>query len=141
MNFRQPTIQELGDLPKEERVTPFSNGTEAMVWYDNNCQQCKRSWFPKELGQWPKEETLREYMNIGKYCPIQYFIDCGFGFGYIPKDAAIVAGYTEAKGFPNDCMMFTDDDNDKFHYPKKPKPSPIGQLDLFTQPKNELELV
>lgn len=141
MNFRQPTIDEVGKLPEDERVYPFSNGTESMVWYENNCQSCKRAWFPKVPGEYPKEETLRAYMNCGKYCPIQYYMDCGFLFGYIPKDVAIVAGWTEKKGFPFDCSMFTDDDNEKYKHPKKPKPLPDGQLDLFSQPKHEFELI
>lgn len=133
MNFRQPTIKELEHLPEEERCHAFSSGTEFMMWYANNCDQCKRAWFPKDM-EWPSEETTRQYMNCGKYCPIQHYIDLGQLYGYIPEDIAVIAGW-KGNTAPQQCRFFSDDDNDRFKYPSKPKPVPKNQLSLtFEQP-------
>lgn len=31
---------------QEQRITPFSNGTEAMMWHGRNCDQCAKQWDP-----------------------------------------------------------------------------------------------
>lgn len=139
MNLRQPTIKELHSLPEAERITPFSNGTEAMIWTDENCDRCVRAWFAKD-GKWPDEKTLRSYMNNGKYCPIQYYLDVGVLIGYIPEDVAIVAGWRGSIA-PQTCRFFSDDDNDKYKPPRKPKPTPQNQLTLDFVRKPDLACV
>lgn len=43
---------------EEGKVKPFSNGTEFMAWYENNCAKCTKSNF---------EATERD-----KTCPMEY---------------------------------------------------------------------
>jgi len=36
MNLRKRKVM-------EDKITPFSNGTEFMVWRDENCDRCKKA--------------------------------------------------------------------------------------------------
>lgn len=126
---------------KENRpVSPFSNGTEAMIWTSHNCDICKRAWFPKN-GNWPSEKTMKQYVRSGKYCKLQYDIDLGYALGHIPAETARQIGVNylhyqdncKEHGFCqllSQCLKFSDDDNDRFRHPKRPRPDAPNQLTM-----------
>lgn len=119
----------ISELEKDEKEVPFSNGTGAMMWYGENCENCKRAWFPKD-GNWPKESTMRDYVGCGKYCILQYFIDIGFAFSEVPKTVIDVIGRDKNGFISPQCRMFSDDDNDRYKAPKRPKNDPDNQMVL-----------
>ena len=102
----------------EEPFTPFSNGTEAMIWESGNCERCSKAWYPKD-GNWPKESTIRNYVQCGKYCKLQYWLHIGYIEGAIPMNVAKQIGIDEKSGGLKDCMFFSDNDNDGYKPPKK----------------------
>lgn len=108
----------MGSEKMDSRITPFSNGTEFMMWLENNCSNCTKSWFPKD-GEWPKESTLKSYVSCGKYCKMQYHIDLSVIDGSMPLHIAQLIGYNGT--FPSQCMMYSDNKDDGFKYPKRPK--------------------
>lgn len=55
----------------ETKVIPFSNGTDAMVWQDNNCLKCRN--YESESHE---EEEAK--------CKMAYNLDLGFITGSIP---------------------------------------------------------
>lgn len=118
--------------PNEEEVVPFSNGTEAMRYYEHNCDRCVKAWFPRDYDNWPKEETMRRYVKEGRYCKFQWHIDYGFITGVIPESTAVSIGIKPDHSF--DCRFFSDDNDDRWHPHKRPKYPPANQLDLFTVP-------
>lgn len=107
--------------------TPFSNGTGAMIWYDNNCTRCKKAYFPKD-GEYPSDKTMKEYCRIGKECKLKFAIDFAFITGEIPMDIAKQIGLGELGGLKETCMFFSDNDDDGFVPPKRPKPENPDQL-------------
>lgn len=113
--------------PQEEKFTPFSTGTGAMIWYSNNCDLCKKAYFPKD-GEYPSDKTMKEYCRIGKECKLKYHIDFGFITGEIPLEIAEQIGISETGGLKESCMFFSDNDNDGFTPPKRPKPEDPNQL-------------
>ena len=117
----------ISELSKDEKETPFSNGTGAMIWYGQNCENCKRAYFPKN-GEWPKEKTLEGYVSCGKYCILQYFIDYGFVTSEVPKTVIDVIGRDKNGYISEQCRMFSDDDNDRYKHPKKPRPDAPNQM-------------
>lgn len=116
-------------VKEKEQITPFSNGTEAMMWYDHNCERCSKAYFPED-GEYPKDSTMKQYISIGKECKCKYFIDWGFITSEIPLNIAEQMGYTEEKGFPWRCVLFSDKDDDRYKPPKRPRPddTPPNQL-------------
>lgn len=117
---------------KTESISPFSNGTEAMCWLDQNCDNCVKAYVPKnpELGM-PDFDTTQRLVNLGRECRLKFAIDLGFITGEIPLEVASVIGYTEEKGFPEQCMMFSDNDDDGYKpNPRKPKDEPPSQFCL-----------
>lgn len=127
-------------ISKERPVSPFSNGTESMIWEAHNCSVCKKAWFPKG-GNWPSEKTLKQYVSAGKYCRLQYYLDLANIDGLIPADIAREIGVEsltyqdncKAHGFCTllpQCLKFSDDDNDRFHYPNRPRPDAPNQLTM-----------
>lgn len=113
----------------EEPFRPFSNGTEAMIWESENCECCSKAWYPKDAN-WPKESTIRQYVRIGKYCKLQYWLHIGWIEGAIPKEIAKQIGLTEKGRLKSQCMFWSDKDDDGFKYPKKPKPDPTADNQL-----------
>lgn len=105
----------------------FSNGTEAMQWYGENCDNCVKAFHVGKDG-WPKEATLKKYVACGKYCRLQYWIDIGFIEGSIPDEIAVLIGKGEKFGLKQTCMFFSDNDNDGYKPPKRPKPEPPNQM-------------
>lgn len=115
---------------KMEMIRPFSNGTEAMCWLDQNCDRCVKAYHPKD-GNWPSEKTLKNYVSIGKYCKLQYDIDICHITSEIPLDTAKQIGLDEdGFGLKQQCMFFSDNEDDGFKYPSQPRPdnSPNNQL-------------
>lgn len=114
-----------------QSFTPFSNGTEAMIWYAHNCDRCVKAYRPKDPNNWPKDETMRQYISCGKECKFKYHLDWGHITGEIPMRIAEEMGYTEEKCvFPSNCMYFSDSDDDRYKAPKRPKPdnTPPNQM-------------
>lgn len=105
---------------KTEMITPFSCGTEAMDWICNNCDQCVKSYRPKD-GIYPSDKTMKEYIRIGKECQMKYDLDFGFIIGEIPLETAQKIGYNN-DSLSSSCMMFSDDSNDGYKAPRRPKP-------------------
>ena len=56
---------------KFTEVTPFSNGSEAMIWRENNCDKCLNY-----------EDKSKE--EIDAKCKLAFNIDIGFVKGHIP---------------------------------------------------------
>lgn len=106
---------------------PFSNGTEAMCWYGSNCDRCVKAWHPDLNKSYPTEKTVQSYVRSGKYCKLQYWIDIGFIEGSIPDEIAQQIGKGEY-GLKSSCMFFSDNDNDGYKAPKRPKPEPPNQM-------------
>lgn len=119
----------------EKMMRPFSNGTESMIWYDNNCCTCKKAWHSKD-GNYPKEETLKAYVRQGKYCKLQYDLDLGFVISEIPESTADQIGTTHKSEtyctLKETCMMWSEkDEDDNRPRPRKPRdPSGPNQLCL-----------
>lgn len=85
---------------KDTPVTPFSNGTDAMVWQENNCCKCIHYELSSEA-----EETAK--------CKLAYHLDLGFVVGEIPLYIAKEIGceYDPLYGrvtLRNECMNFND---------------------------------
>lgn len=115
---------------EKETFRPFSNGSEAMVWYVDNCERCSKAYFPKD-GEYPSDKTMKQYCSSGRECKLKYAIDFGFVTGEIPLDIAKQIGIDEQNGgLKESCMMFSDNDDDGFKPPKRPKPdrTPDNQL-------------
>jgi len=112
-------------------IVPFSSGTEARCWYSENCERCTKAFFPKQDGDWPSDKTMRQYCSTGKECKLKYAIDLGFITGEIPLNIALQIGYKEeTKDFPDSCMMFSDNEDDRWQPPKRPRPdkTPDNQM-------------
>lgn len=114
---------------ESKMIVPFSNGTEAMMWLDHNCDRCVKAFHPDMKKGWPSEKTLKEYVRIGKYCKLQYDLDIAHITSEIPIETAIQIGMEEC-GLKEQCMFYSDNENDGFNYPKQPKPdnTPNNQL-------------
>ena len=134
----------------KETIRPFSNGTEAMQWYDDNCTRCTKAFFPKIDGNYPSDTTMKKYCSIGKECKLKYAIDWSFITSEILLDIAKQIGIGELGGLKETCMFFSDNDDDRFKYPKGTPVdnSPMNQLvmplildeDNFNKPKRILAL-
>jgi len=113
--------------------TPFSNGTDAMCWYAENCEKCVKAYFPKD-GIYPSDKTMKNYCSIGKECKLKYYIDWGFVSGEIPDKIAEQIGKDKDYGLKQTCLMFSDDEDDGYKPPKRPKkdPTPDNQILLFS---------
>lgn len=117
-----------------EMFRPFSNGTSAMFWYGENCETCKKAFFPNN-GEYPSDRTMKQYCSIGKECKLKYALDFAFITGEITLDIAKQIGIDKDGGLKESCMMWSDDKDDGFKYPKKPTPkhTPDNQIMLFTE--------
>jgi len=131
---------------KEEMISPFSNGSEFMLFYDEYCCRCVKAWFPKKDGDWPSEKTLRKYVSMGKYCKLQYEIDLATITSEIKKETADEFGLFSVSKIYAQCQKFSNNDDDRFKPPKQPKPDKTdpGQIvmplnDLFPEPEIEKE--
>lgn len=110
----------------KEMYSPFSNGTGAMMWYEDNCDKCVKAYWPKEPGNWPSQETMKQYCSTGKECRFKFHMDISFVTGEIPLIIAKEIGHTDEKGFPAQCLHFSDKNDDGFKPPKRPKPDNTG---------------
>src|SRR6185436_2863733 len=114
----------------ENPFVPFSNGTSAMMWQDENCNQCVKAFYPDEKNGWPKESTIKQYVRCGKYCKLQYWLDIGWVEGSIPMEIAQQIGLNEDGRLKVSCMFFSDNDDDKYQPPKRPKTDPTSDNQL-----------
>lgn len=74
-------------MNKEERIIPFSRGTEYMFWQTANCDNCEKY-----------ENESVEPEQAG--CKLAYYIDlASVTDGTIPKWVADRVGFTEKKNY------------------------------------------
>lgn len=117
-------------IDKDMGSQPFSNGSEAVVWFSSNCESCKKALSCYDPDKYESEickdggvsATLR-----GENCFGEYAVACGFITGHIAGDILIWMGGTETKA-PEQCRFFSDDDNDRPD--RRPAPVPPNQLFL-----------
>lgn len=118
---------------KPAMMAPFSNGTEAMMWADRNCDCCAKAYHPAVDGDWPKDSTMRQYCRDGRECPMKYAIDVAHVTGEIPLGMAQRVGYDPAIGprMPSKCKEWKDrGDGGNPSGPKQPRPVPANQLSM-----------
>lgn len=109
-----------------EQMSPFSNGTEAMMWEDENCRQCNRAMRFK--GNPPNFQNTLKLVNMGCECKMKLAMDYGNITGTIAVWAAQLIGLKEGR-LSWQCMMFSDDDNDRWKpTPRQPYSPPDNQL-------------
>ena len=131
---------------KKQMVIPFSSGTEGMNWYANNCSECKRAYLPKD-GNYPSDKTMRNYVSCGKECKMKFAIDYGFITGEVDSEIIDLIGRNEHGWIAQSCRFFSDDDNDRYKAPKRPRPDAPNQmvmpfiLDEIGLPDRKKELV
>ena len=113
----------------KEMCTPFSNGTEAMDWMDQNCDRCVKAYKPLKEGEWPSFKTMQTYCSIGKECKLKLHIDIGFITSEVPVDICKQIGMDEVGRLKN-CMHFSDNEDDGFKPNPRPKPdnTPDNQM-------------
>lgn len=112
----------------QNNIAPFSSGSEAMFWYGENCEKCTKAFFPKKQGDWPSDKTMRQYCSTGKECKLKYAIDVSFITAELPLNIALQVGYKEeTEEFPDSCMMFSDNDDDRWQPPKRLRPDKTPQ--------------
>ena len=107
---------------EKKEFRPFLHGTEAQQWQRFNCEKCVRAWFPDPDKPTPSDKAIREYVRIGKYCRLQYYIDMGYVSGVIPEDVADQIGRAGNGGLNKSCNHFSDDKRDRFKYPSAVPP-------------------
>lgn len=113
-------------IESSKGIVPFSNGSEAMVWMNNNCDSCKKAlmcYNPEayeNMRDGGQSETLE-----GLNCFGEYAIACGYITGVMPEEISIWMGGTETR-LPEQCRFFSDDDNDR---PDR-QPPPIDPMQL-----------
>ncbi len=112
-------------MPKVEvqTIRPFSNGTEAMIWYEENCDRCVKAY--KGM---PDYNTTVKLVNLGMECKYKFGMDMAHITGEVELSIAEAIGYVEGKHFPRTCLHFSDDDNDRWKRP--PTKRPKGDNDL-----------
>jgi len=106
--------------------TPFSNGTSAMMWMENNCDRCVKAYRPKVEGNWPSFDTMKQYCSIGKECKLKLHIDIGFISSEVPKEIIDQIGRNENGWISDQCMLFSDNEDDGYKPKKRPKPDGSG---------------
>ena len=101
-----------------------------MCWLDENCDRCVKSYKPLN-GEMPDYNVTQKLVNLGRECKLKFALDYSMVTGELPTDIALQIGYTEQNGFPESCMLFSDDKNDGYKTPpRKPKDAPDGQMCL-----------
>lgn len=116
-------------------MIPFSNGTEYMYWTAENCDTCVRAFRPANGKEMPDFEITQKLVNLGRECRIKFAIEysAGVGTGEVPDEVAALAGWKEGAGWPWQCMMHSDDDDDRWKPTTKPRdPAGPNQLMLFS---------
>jgi hypothetical protein len=111
-------------------ITPFSNGTEGMMWYDSNCDRCVKAYCPKEGKDLPDFEATQKLVNLGRECKLKFALDLSHITGEITEDIAKQIGYKD--GMPQQCLFFSDNEDDGWKpAPKKPIIPDPRQLNAF----------
>lgn len=88
---------------KVPRISPFSNGTEAMYWYGQNCELCKKAYKVPEGDCLPDMEETKKLVTSGHECRMKAYIDLGFITGDIPQFIAEQIGWVSGEGMPEKC--------------------------------------
>jgi len=107
--------------------TPFSNGTEAMCWSDENCDRCVKSYLtrhPNEADTFDLTEAEKAAL-VGTECAAKYAIDFGWISSVIPPEVSEWMGGTE-KRLPRNCIHFSDDERDN----PENQPDPVDPRQL-----------
>ena len=120
---------------KPAMITPFSNGTEAMMWMEHNCECCAKAYHPPldkdGWPLWPSDNSMRQYCRDGRECPMNYALEMGQLSGTIPLKKAEAVGYDPETGFPWKCKEWKDrGDGGNPSGPKQPRPVPVNQLSM-----------
>lgn len=110
----------------KEMETPFSNGSEAADWVYNNCDRCVKSYKPKVEGEWPSFKTMQQYCSIGKECKLKLAIDIGFITSEVPVAIIDQIGRNEHGFIAQQCMLYSDNEDDGYKPKKRPKPDGGG---------------
>lgn len=120
-------------------MTPFSNGSDYMHWTAQNCDTCVRAYQPKGT-ELPDFDTTQKLVNLGRECRIKFAIELGAGggSGEVPDDVAALAGW-KGDGWPQQCMMHSDDEDDRWRPKPKTPPEDPRQLMLFSVVDEVLE--
>lgn len=109
-------------------VTPFSNGSEAIDWMENNCNSCQRSWCCRhQQAEPPSWDVTEKLAKEGKECYGAFALGFGFVSGSIPPEVATWIGATIRGNFchmPDQCLHFTSS-------VEPPTPPDPNQLSLF----------
>jgi len=75
--------------------TPFSNGSEAVSWFDTNCENCKHANH-KTMGL--SYQETRNLILKGKECAAKFQIELGFVRGEVEKEPiATIIGITDER--------------------------------------------
>src|ERR1700759_4132073 len=98
----------------KQMETPFSNGTSAMIWLDNNCDRCVKAYKPKKEGEWPSFKTMQVYCSIGKECKLKLAIDIGFITSEVPTEIIDQIGRDENGHIVEQCMLYSDNEDDGY---------------------------
>ena len=116
-------------------MIPFSNGSDFMYWHDHNCGTCVRAFRPAKGNQMPDYNATQKLVNLGRECRMKFALELaiGGGTGEISDDMAALIGWKGTGTWPGQCMMHSDDDNDRWKPgPRKPPPEDDRQIMLFS---------
>lgn len=105
-------------MKDEPQIRPFSNGSHATDWYGRNCQRCVKAYFPQRGVEYPADESMKQYVRIGKECEMKYYIDWSFVTSEIPKRIYNKIGLAHGPV----CKQFSELKKDRYKpEPRKPK--------------------
>ena len=107
-------------MQESKGSSPFSSGTESMMWLSNNCEDCVRSWETRNRKQAPDFDLTVGLVKEGKECIGKFALDFGMGIGVIPDDIARAIGGKPQRyknGYyssclPSNCKHQSNDDLD-----------------------------
>lgn len=121
------------DLDNTPRVRPFSNGTDGMVWMDNNCHECACSTYDDinlDNGE------MIERVNQGRHCEAEIHMAYSQVDGAVWIEIAKWVGWTENSGWPRNCQGYRNQYPPGHPLGMQPPGSPIAdnQLVLPFQP-------
>lgn len=118
-------------MQESKGSSPFSSGTESMVWLSNNCEDCVRSWETRNKEQAPGFDSTIDLIKKGEECVGKFALDFSLGTGVIPDDIAREIGGNPQRyknGYyssclPSNCKHRSSNDRDN------PDLNPIDPID------------
>lgn len=104
------------------------------MWQGENCDTCARAFRPARGNEMPDFYATRRLVNLGRECRIKFHMEmaAGSGTGEMPDNVAALAGWKGEGGLPWQCMMHSDDDNDRWKPARQVPPEDPRQLMLFS---------